>query len=71
MDMVLTLVALTFGLAVIAVAVWLEYRPSKIRQPSLEPSLLPPLSTTPFLLLGAIIVVLAISHLATLFGVQY
>jgi hypothetical protein len=71
MDMFLTLLALAFGLIVIAIAVWREHRPQKNWEPSLEPSLLPPLPTTPFLLFGAVIVVLALSHMATLMGVTH
>lgn len=52
-----------FGVLLVVLMCWRESRPSK----SMEVSIWP---TTPFLLAGAFIAVLAVVHLLTLYGVN-
>jgi hypothetical protein len=66
----LTFLGLSFGLALVGFMLWIEHRPSKIREPTLEPSLLPKVPTTVFLLLGAVIMLVSLIHLAALLGVK-
>ena len=59
----LTWTAFGAGLGLIAFNVWREHRPKN----SLDVSIWP---TTPFLLLGAFIAMLAVVHLLTLYGIE-
>jgi len=63
MEMTITLGALAAGLAIAGLAVWAERRP----RDSLDPRLIP---TTPIMFVGVLMVLLALVHLMTLFGVQ-
>jgi len=62
-ELLLTWTAFGAGLGLIAFNVWRERRPKK----SLDVSIWP---TTPFLLLGAFIAMLALVHLLTLYGIE-
>ena len=59
----LTILALAAGTAIVITMAWLERRPRR----SLEPRLIP---TTPILLLGAGIGLLALIHLLNLWGIH-
>jgi hypothetical protein len=59
----ITLVVFAIGLGVIGAMLWLEHRPRE--------SLQPPPRTTPFLLLGAVVALLAGVHLLSLTGVKH
>ena len=63
MEMALTLGALAAGLALMGTMSFLEHRP----RDGLNTRLLP---TTPFMFAGAVIAILAVVHLLTVFGVQ-
>ncbi len=63
MEMALTLGTLAAGLVLMGTMSFIEHRPRK----DLEPRLLP---TTPFMFAGAVIAILAVVHLLTVFGVQ-
>ncbi|MEE4235552.1 MAG: hypothetical protein V2I51_02405 [Anderseniella sp.] len=62
-ELALTWAALAAGIFLIAVNVWRETRPKQ----SLDVSIWP---TTPFLLAGAFLVILAAVHLLTLYGIE-
>jgi len=62
-DIWITAAALIAGGALVGFMAWLERRPRK----SLDPPLLP---TTPFLLAGGLVIILAIVHLVNLLGVH-
>ena len=62
-ELALTWAALAAGLALIGFNVWRETRPKQ----SLDVSIWP---TTPFLLAGAFLVILAAVHLLTLYGIE-
>jgi hypothetical protein len=62
-DFWITLAALACGAGLIAIMAWLERRPRQ----SLNPRLLP---TTPFLLAGGLVAVLALVHLINLLGLH-
>jgi hypothetical protein len=63
MELTITLAALALGAGLTAAMVWLQRRPKQ----SLDTSLLP---TTPLLILGAFIVLLAVVHLINLWGIH-
>jgi hypothetical protein len=62
-ELALTWATLAAGIGLIVFNVWRETRPRK----SLEVSIWP---TTPFLLAGAFLAVLALVHLMTLYGIE-
>jgi hypothetical protein len=62
-ELALTWATLAAGVGLIVFNVWRETRPRK----SLEVSIWP---TTPFLLAGAFLAVLALVHLMTLYGIE-
>ena len=62
-ELALTWAALAAGLVLIGINVWRETRPKQ----SLDVSIWP---TTPFLLAGAFLVILAAVHLLTLYGIE-
>jgi acyl-CoA synthetase (NDP forming) len=62
-ELALTWAALAAGLGLIGFNVWRETRPKQ----SLDVSIWP---TTPFLLAGAFLVILAAVHLLTLYGIE-
>ena len=61
--MLLTYGGLAFGLGLVAIMAWLERRPRK----SLDPRMVP---TTPLMLLGALICLIAVIHIVNSFGIQ-
>jgi hypothetical protein len=63
MQLTVTLAALALGLALVASMVWLQHRPKQ----TLDTSLLP---TTPLMIAGAFIVLLAVVHLINLWGIH-
>ena len=63
MELTLTIAALALGAGLAAAMVWLHRRPKQ----TLDTSLLP---TTPLLILGAFIVLLAAVHLINLWGIH-
>ena len=63
MELTLTFAALALGAGLAAAMVWLQRRPKQ----TLDTSLLP---TTPLLILGAFIVLLAAVHLINLWGIH-
>ena len=63
MELTLTFAALALGLGLASSMVWLQRRPKQ----ALDTSLLP---TTPLLILGAFIVLLAVVHLINLWGIH-
>lgn len=62
-EMSFTFGALAMGLALVLTMVWLERRPRK----SLDPHLVP---TTLFMFMGAFVCLIAVIHLANLFGIH-
>jgi hypothetical protein len=62
-DVWITLAILAAGAGLAGLMAWLERRP----RPSLNPRLLP---TTPFLLAGGLVAILALVHLMNLWGVH-
>lgn len=62
-ELALTWAALAAGIGLVVFNIWRETRPRK----SLEVSIWP---TTPFLLAGAFLAVLALVHLMTLYGIE-
>ena len=62
-ELALTWAALAAGIGLIVLNVWRETRPRQ----SLEVSIWP---TTPFLLAGAFLAILAAVHLLTLYGIE-
>lgn len=63
LELSVTFSALAIGVAVVAIMVWVERRPRK----SLDPHLVP---TTLFMFLGAFVSLIAVVHLANLFGLH-
>jgi hypothetical protein len=63
LEMWVTIAALAGGLGLAGAMAWLERRPRK----GLNPRLLP---TTPFLLVGGLVAILALVHLVNLWGVH-
>ena len=63
LELSFTFSALAIGVAVVAIMVWVERRPRK----SLDPHLVP---TTLFMFLGAFVSLIAVVHLANLFGLH-
>lgn len=63
METTITISALVAGVGLIAVMVWRERRPAD----SLDVSLLP---TTPLMFAGIVICLLALVHLAGLYGIE-
>ena len=61
--MLLTYGGLAFGMGLVAIMAWLERRPRK----SLDPRMVP---TTPLMLLGALICLIAVIHIVNSFGIQ-
>ena len=61
--MLLTYGGLAFGIGLVAIMAWLEKRPRK----SLNPRLVP---TTPLMLLGALICLVALVHIVNTFGIH-
>lgn len=62
-ELLLTWSVLAAGIALIVLNVWREVRPKKSFDVSIWP-------TTPFLLAGAFVVILAAVHLLTLYGIE-
>ena len=54
---------LFFGLALVAIMVWIEKRPRK----SLDPQLVP---TTPLMFVGAFICLVALVHIVNVYGIH-
>jgi hypothetical protein len=63
LELWITCGALAGGLGLSAAMAWLEHRPRK----GLKPRLLP---TTPFLLMGGLVAILALVHLVNLWGIH-
>ena len=62
-EMSFTYGGLAFGIALVAIMVWLEKRPRK----SLGPRMLP---TTPLMFLGIFICLIAVVHIVNTFGIH-
>jgi amino acid transporter len=63
MELTITFAALALGAGLTATMVWLQRRPKQ----TLDASLVP---TTPLLIIGAFIVLLAVVHLINLWGIH-
>ncbi len=63
MELTITFAALALGAGLTAAMVWLQRRPKQ----TLDASLVP---TTPLLIFGAFIVLLAVVHLVNLWGIH-